>query len=216
MGTGDGAVGIRTCLPMSIRLIPVALCMLASLWQGGCSTQVQEPYREAPRVLPTARELQARIETERGRLRSLRTLADSEITGPDGTFKTSEVLLIEPPDHLRIEVLTPFGVTWILATDGRVLDVYSRQEETVYRGRPTPDLIDHYLPVPLALADLTELLLGRPPRRAVARPEGVGWEAETGGFSSNCNSTVSPGCHPLPVMMTISPGFRVGTSSFST
>lgn len=110
----------------------------------------------------------------------MRALADSEIVGPDGRFRSSEVLLVEPPDRLRIEVLSAFGVVWILATNGQVLDVYSRQEETVYRGRPIPNIIDDYLPVPLALEDLTELLLGRPPSRPVLQDEGVAWEDETG------------------------------------
>jgi outer membrane lipoprotein-sorting protein len=148
---------------------------------GACSTRVlRAPRAEAPPVLPTAAELEGRIALERKRLQSLRTLADSEISGPDGRFRASEVVLVAPPDRLRIEVLSTFGVSWILATDGEVLDVYSRQEETVYRGRPSRSLIEYYLPVPLALADLTELLLGRPPPRAAAEADGVAWEPETG------------------------------------
>lgn len=106
--------------------------------------------------------------------------ADSEIEGPDGRFRASEVLLVEPPNRLRIEVLSTFGVVWVLATDGEVLDVYSQREETVYRGRPTRDLIAHYLPVPLAIDDLTELLLGRPPALAIAGARDVAWEHDTG------------------------------------
>lgn len=109
----------------------------------------------------------------------MRTLADTEITSRDGRIKASEILVVRPPTELRIEVLTMFGVAWILATDGEVLHVYSREEGTVYRGKPTPDLIRHYLPVPLELAELTELLLGRPPRRDGAVPTDVSWEAET-------------------------------------
>ncbi len=130
--------------------------------------------------MPPAGELLGRLAADRRRIRGLRTLADSEIDGPEGRLRSSEVLLVEPPARLRIEVLSTFGVAWVLATDGQALDVYSRQEETVYRGAPTRDLADHYLPVPLALADLTELLLGRPPSRAVAAVEPVSWEPETG------------------------------------
>jgi len=155
------------------------LLMLAAL--GACSTRaVHLPRLKTPPVLPTAAELEARIADERARLQSLRTLADSEIRGPDGRFRASEVVLVAPPDRLRIEVLSTFGVAWVLATDGEVLDVYSRQEETVYRGSPSRSLIEYYLPVPLALADLTELLLGRPPPRSGTEPDGVAWEPDTG------------------------------------
>ena len=161
----------------------VAAPLLVILAGGlvACTTRaVPVPRVEALPVLPTAAELQARIASERMRLQSLRTLADSEVSGPDGRFRASEVVLVAPPDRLRIEVLSTFGVAWILATDGKVLDVYSRQEETVYRGSPSRSLIEYYLPVPLALADLTELLLGRPPPRSTARADGVAWEPETG------------------------------------
>ncbi len=163
---------------------PIAVALLlASLagGVGGCSTRtVRDASVDAPPVLPTAAELQERIASERTRLQSLRTLADSEISGPDGRFRASEVVLVAPPDRLRIEVLSTFGVAWILATDGKVLHVYSRQEETVYRGSPSRSLIEYYLPVPLQLADLTELLLGRPPPRSAAQAEDVAWEPETG------------------------------------
>jgi outer membrane lipoprotein-sorting protein len=147
---------------------------------AGCATLQKPPATGAPAALPTAAQLQGVLEATRQRVRGLRTLADSEIEGPEGRFRASEVLLIEPPHRLRIEVLSTFGVAWILATDGEVLDVYSRQDQTVYRGRPTRDLIDYYLPVPLALEELTELLLGRPPRRDVVRTETVSWEPATG------------------------------------
>jgi outer membrane lipoprotein-sorting protein len=148
----------------------------------GCGPLRKSPATGAPvpAALPTAAQLQGVLEATRQRVGGLRTLADSEIEGPEGRFRASEVLLIEPPNRLRIEVLSTFGVAWILATDGEVLDVYSRQDQTVYRGRPTRDLIDYYLPVPLALEELTELLLGRPPRRDVVRAEDVAWEPATG------------------------------------
>lgn len=130
--------------------------------------------------LPSPTELIARLDDERTRLRGLRTLADSELTGPEGQFRASEVLLVEPPSRLRIEVLSMFGVAWVLATDGEFLDIYSREEGTVYRGEPNPALLADYLPVPLGLEELTELLLGRPPPRDVVASEHAAWEKETG------------------------------------
>jgi len=115
-------------------------------------------------------------------VRGLRTIADSEIRGSEGPIRASEVLLVEPPSRLRIEVLSIFGIAWILATDGEVLDVYSRENDTVYRGTPTPELIADFLPLPLTLGELTELLLGRPPQREVVEAGRVAWEPETGLF----------------------------------
>jgi hypothetical protein len=163
------------CL-LGVWLLGVLLAGIA-----GCGGHRAAPrVREAPPVLPSADELLARLEHHRARLTGLRTIADSELSGPDGQFKASEILVVQPPDRLRIEVLSMFGVVWILATDGEVLDIYSRDEETVYRGRPTPSLIADYLPVPLALHELTELLLGRPPPRRVDHVKGVAWEPESG------------------------------------
>jgi len=153
----------------------------AAVGGGGCrARRLLPPPVVAPLVLPSAEELLARLDRERKRLSGLRTLADTEITGSEGEVRASEVLLVEPPMRLRIEVLSMFGVAWILATDGEVLDVYSREDDTIYRGRPTPELIADYLPVPLALHELTELLLGRPPPRDVVEHGGVAWEPETG------------------------------------
>lgn len=168
---------------MAARRATAALvALLLGLGSGfGCATRRHPtPVPKIPPLLPTVAELREYLAAERARVHSLRIYADSEIAGPDGTFRASELLLVEPPNHLRIEVLSAFGVAWILATNGKVLDVYSRQEDTVYRGRPTRDIIDYYLPVPVPLEDLTELLLGRPPPRVVVRDEGVAWEAETG------------------------------------
>jgi hypothetical protein len=153
----------------------------AALGGTGCrAPRGLPPAISAAPELPSPGRLLARLDDERTRLRGLRTLADSELTGPEGHFRASEVLLVEPPARLRIEVLSMFGVAWVLATDGHFLDIYSREEGTVYRGEPNPALLADYLPVPLALEELTELLLGRPPRREVVASEGVAWEQETG------------------------------------
>jgi hypothetical protein len=117
---------------------------------------------------------------ERERLRGLRTLADIDLASPEGRIRGSQVLVVEPPKRLRIELLSTFGVVWILATDGQGFDVYSREDDTVYRGTLRPGLLPHYLPIPLALDELTELLLGRPPPRDVESVEAVAWEPETG------------------------------------
>jgi hypothetical protein len=120
------------------------------------------------------------LASDRERLRGLRTLADIDLTSADGRIRASQVLVVEPPRRLRIELLSTFGVVWILATDGQGLDGYSREDDTVYRGTLRPGLLPHYLPIPLALDDLTELLLGRPPPRDVESAETVAWEPETG------------------------------------
>ncbi len=167
-------------LPAHPGLFPILCVIFAALVAGCAARRSVLPPIDLPPELPSASELLARVAAERGRVRGLRAQADSEIVGPDGTLRASEVLLVEPPDRLRIEVLSTFGVAWILATDGERLDIYSRPEETVYRGRPTRDLIAHYLPVPLAIDDLTDLLLGRPPALAITRARDVAWERDTG------------------------------------
>jgi len=139
-------------------------------WVGCGARRALPRISEVPSGLPSAGELLARVEHERTRLRGLRTVADSEISGSEGPIRASEVLLVEPPARLRIEVLSIFGIAWILATDGEVLDIYSREDDTIYRGTPTPELIAHYLPVPLALDEITELLLAGRPSAMWLRP----------------------------------------------
>lgn len=165
-----------------MRALLVGVATLGAVAAGaGCRPpRVAPPVTRPAPELPTASDLLAKLEYERTRLRGLRTLADSELSGPEGQFRASEVLLVEPPARLRIEVLSMFGVAWVLATDGTSLDIYSREEGTVYRGKPSPALLADYLPVPLELAELTELLLGRPPRREIVEPRDVAWEPETG------------------------------------
>jgi hypothetical protein len=165
-----------------VRALLVGIATLGAVMSGvGCRPpRVALPAVSPAPELPTASDLLGRLEYERTRLRGLRTLADSELSGPDGHFRASEVLLVEPPTRLRIEVLSMFGVAWVLATDGKYLAIYSREEGTVYRGEPSPALLADYLPVPLELPELTELLLGRPPRREIIEPRDVAWEPETG------------------------------------
>jgi hypothetical protein len=115
--------------------------------------------------LPTADELRAVIAGQRAAVHGLRTAARVHLESPEGSGSAQQVLVASRPDRLRVEVLSPFGSVFVLATSGGQLAAYVREENRVYRGRATAANLAHYAQIELSVSDLVDLLLGLPPQR---------------------------------------------------
>lgn len=119
-------------------------------------------------------------------LHSFRALADMHYVGPSDRIAVKEVVAVERPDHLRIEMMSAFGVALQIASDGDRLSAYHRGERTYYKGRATPDNLARFTHLELALGDIARLLIGLPPARqrigrplmAFEKPQGL-WRVST-------------------------------------
>jgi len=157
---------------------PFARCLflaavLASV--AGCATL--KPSAE-PEVFPDERrpidDLLRYLAQRGAAFKSLRALAGVRYEGPDGRHSFQEVVLIERPDKLRLETLSPLGALLILtAADGELASL-AQQAGVFYRGKSSPENLYRYTQIPLGVRELTAVLMGLPP----ANVDGGEWKVE--------------------------------------
>ena len=165
-----------------------ALFVAAALVVGGCTALRVEP--ETPRSEPTtavsADTLLAGIDERSAAVQTFRALAQMHYVGSSDTLAVKEVVAVERPNRLRIEMMSAFGVALQIASDGSRLCAYHRGDRTFYRGRATAANLSRFTRLDLELADVVDLLIGLPPHRewrgrpsiAFDRPQG-NWRVET-------------------------------------
>jgi len=116
----------------------------------------------------TAEALVAQVAARRDKLTSLRARARLR-SGFAGMW-TRKAVLVERPDRVRIDVLSPFGLAMALGAQGQRLWVYPVNEAVVYEGPADSQQLARFLGAPLSLQDLVNILLGVPPVRQPSAP----------------------------------------------
>lgn len=82
--------------------------------------------------------------------------------------------LAESPDHLRFDILSPFGVpVSTLTSNGARFSLYDLQHRSFVRGAASTCNVQRFTRVPVAPHALAEMLLGRPPLPAGLRASGI-------------------------------------------
>src|SRR5579884_4013972 len=120
---------------------------------GGCALR-------GPRVAvrpATVDELLGAITARRAALASLR--ARAQVRTGLARLWTREAIVVRRPSAVRIDVLSPFGLTLALGTDGTVLWAYPPAEGTRYEGPATPANLARFLGTPVAVGDLAAIRL---------------------------------------------------------
>ena len=135
-----------------------------------------------PTTTPTAERLLETLAERRASLRSIRGFAQIAYETGDDNLGARHAVLVRSPDHFRLEVLSPFGALAVIATDARELVVYARREAKIYRGPASPPSVGAYTQVPVAVADVTSILLGSPPQRTATGPVTVARDDEAKAF----------------------------------
>lgn len=174
--------GKRICLPSIIGLILLGISSCAGMApQTGSSPTGGLP--ELPNL--NASSLVDDLAERGRRLRSLRTLATVQYWGTEGRAGFQEAILVDRPDRLRLETLSPLGAILIVTVDSHEIAGFHTREGLFYRGRSSKENLFRYTHIPLALGELTSLLMGLPPVEIPSQwQEGEGaihWEVEGGG-----------------------------------
>lgn len=149
--------------------------LLAASIAYGCAAAV--PLRPAPPDVDVD-ELQGVLAQRRLQVRALRSAATIAVTSPERSGTARQFLIAERPDRLRVEVFSPFGAVFALATAGGDLSAWVREENRIYRGPASPANLYRWSGIDLEVADVVDLLLGSPPARPV---EMASVSAEIGG-----------------------------------
>ncbi len=123
----------------------------------------------APVVPTSAAALTEALADRRGAVSSLR--ARAHVRSGLARVWTREAVVVRRPSGVRIDVLSPFGLTLALGTEGSVLWAFRPGDATRYEGPASAANMARFLGTPIAIADLVDILLGVPPlRRTVGDP----------------------------------------------
>lgn len=138
-----------------------ALLAMALLAPGLTACRKKPPAPPAPRVAAQpvfeAAVAQAPVPTLRARFKL-------KVDGPTVDGGTRAGLVLDRPDRLRVDVLTPLGGPMLLmATDGAALHAWSQRDATFFRGDDAVAVLGELTGGVLGLSALLDLLVGRVP-----------------------------------------------------
>ena len=159
----------RVDLPSSIfNLLILSTLMLALSSCAWVPSWITSRYATLFESLPPERretqELVKSLVQRSGELRSLRALASVYYSGTDGRGGFQEAVLVDRPDRLRLETLSPLGATILIVTaDAEEMAGFHPREGLFYRGKSSPLNLFRYTQIPLGLRELTSVLMGLPP-----------------------------------------------------
>ncbi len=147
-------------------MIARALAFVALAAALGCATGGSD--RSADRApSPDEKMIQRLVGEQRAVFaarRGLRARARVSLSGAVGESFAKQVVLIERPARLRLEVVGMLGQRLaILATDGETYDLFRRPERGIASGSIHPGILWEVAGVPLQPELAVDLLLGVPP-----------------------------------------------------
>jgi outer membrane lipoprotein-sorting protein len=156
------------------------MVVAAGLLATACQPAKLRP--RLPATTPTAARLLDVLAERRVAVRSVRGFAQIAYESGEENLGARHAVLVRRPDHFRLEVLSPFGALAVIASDAHELVVYARREAKIYRGPATAASVGAYTQVPVAVADVTAILLGTPPERVATGPATVEPDEAAGAF----------------------------------
>jgi outer membrane lipoprotein-sorting protein len=152
------------------------LALLASLLVApACSRYARPRSAETDPAKVEARILSNRNEIPR-------IAADSRATyyGPEGARKGTVVVVVEQPDKVRFEALSPTDdLIAILTSDGERFVQWERGSDVCFTGPSCPQNVSRLVPIPMRSDQLVDVLLGSSPLIEATRSE-VDWDGSDG------------------------------------
>jgi outer membrane lipoprotein-sorting protein len=128
----------------------------------------------------SAVELLTKLDARANSLRSFRALADMHYVSATDKLGIREVVVVERPDRLRIEMMSTFGVALQIATDGKTVRAFHRGDRVYYRGAATTENLARFTRLDLDLAEIADLLVGLPPARPDAHSGSLAYDRKLG------------------------------------
>lgn len=168
-------------LPPSLINTLVRLFVMISLGIVTGCTAVTEFQVEVAETDPAGRAVFDDWLARRADRQTLQGIAKIRVQAPDRTANGTQVILVEEPERLRAETLSPFGTPVLVMTANETeMAVLVPADARLYRGRPTPENLGRFTHLPFHLSDLVGILLGKPPLAAPdcfesARSADGGW-----------------------------------------
>ncbi|HTY19496.1 MAG TPA: hypothetical protein VMH82_17360 [Myxococcota bacterium] len=150
------------------RALPLRLGCLVTLWALACASAPRE--LPLPASDPRAAALLGGLARDADARRALRGVAQLALDGPAGSGRARQVLVLERPARLRVEVLGVLDQTLlVLTTDGERYRLLRVPERALDSGPVYPDLLRDVAGLAVTPQQAVELLLGVPLPPAGAR-----------------------------------------------
>ena len=167
-----------------------ALAFALAISVAGCalirSHGAAAPVAESPAVANLTAALAARD----GSLHAMRSGAIMDFSSADGRhFRTHEQVALMRPASIRVEALSPFGTTMLLAADGARIQIFDPSKNTIMIGAANAATLDRYVNIPLAPASAVDLLMGLAPAEITAAPN----QSESNREGMTVLSSIGPG-----------------------
>ena len=140
-------------------LLPLLLALTA------CPATHTIPVRERPLGLedPRARDLLSGLVHSAQIRSSLRGVARLALDGPDGAGRATQIVMLERPARLRVEVLGFLNQTVaVLTTDGDRFQLFQAEDRSHREGAVRPGLLGEIAGLSLTPRDAVGVLLGTP------------------------------------------------------
>lgn len=162
---------------------PHRAVVLAALLLAISACTAAKPPRPAPvptGAAPAVRRVLDVLEARDRALARFRAQARLDYRSPEQSFRSTQVVVVRAPASARIEVMNPFGISYTVATDGKVLSAFDRRQSVFYQGHAQAESFRHFIGIPLAAGELAAVLRGLPPaigetRWAAVQPTEGGW-----------------------------------------
>lgn len=133
----------------------LAFCLVSGL--TGCPATVPRPADGPTTPEPVLARLRERGEA----ISSLSGLLSIEAWRGDERVRARQLIMVQRPDRLRVDTLTPFDQpVSMMASDGVIVSIYSLEGRRYHQGKATPENLSRLLQLPLTGHELTALLSG--------------------------------------------------------
>jgi outer membrane lipoprotein-sorting protein len=129
-----------------------------------CASCVQTPLQRANTTCDNQQALESVVLKRQYQDNSLSALAQVKMSKSGKSWSSTQALVIEAPNRLRVDMLNFFNqLTIQLAVADMQLSAYVPKDRTLYTGLPSVDNIQRFTGLPLAVTDLVALLLQKLP-----------------------------------------------------
>jgi hypothetical protein len=158
-----GGLGGRT-----LRFLPTVLLALVS------SCSLRQPLPQPPNVSVPAvsgsdiNRLVVQQREREDRLNSMRTQAVMEYSDGHNRLKTREQITIRRPGNIRIETLSAFGPSLVLAASSTRVQIFEPGQNLLLNGDASMQALDRFVRIPMAPKSAVRMLLGLAPGLATA------------------------------------------------
>lgn len=145
----------------------LVVLLMVSMLVAACVPGGKAPIPgRTPLSAEAENQLLNRLQDSSDWFRSLDGIARVHVVWQGKSTSTTQALLAEKPDLLRVETLNPFGFgspLMVMATDGTDMAVMIPAEGLMFRGAASSQNLQRFTKLPLRLTDLVHLLLYQVP-----------------------------------------------------